>query len=118
METHHITHYSPIAHQLSPNRFEEAYFNSRLRYSLRHLAIIENISEELTQAALQKSLEVCCILGIKSDRHFNKIYVFDAADGALYTDWMMSRNGFNLMIMQIPSLNPGIAQGLWELAEL
>jgi len=115
--TYPIIHYSSRAHQLLPNRFEDAYFNSRLRYSLRHLAIIENISKELTQVALQKSLEVCCILGIKSDRHFKKIYVFDAADGTLHTDWMMSRNGFNLMVMQIPSLNPGIAQGLWELAE-
>ena len=116
METYHITPYSPIPHQLSPTAFEEAYYHSRLRYSLRHLAIIENISEQLIQQALQKSLAVCSLLGIKSDRHFKKIYVFDAMVGSLQTDWMMSRNGFNLMVMQIPSINPELAQWLWELA--
>jgi len=117
METYHITHYSPIPHQLSPSAFEDAYYNSRLRYSLRHLTIIENISEELIQEALQKSLKACCMLGINSNRHFKKIYVFDDEIGTLHTDWMMSRNGFNLMVMQIPSMNTKIAQWLWELAE-
>jgi len=78
--------------------------------------IIDNISEQLIQEALQKSLEVCCLLGIKSERHFKKIYVFDAMVGSLQADWIMSRNGFNLMVMQIPSINPEIAQWLWELA--
>ncbi len=117
METHHVTHYSQTPHQLSPSAFEDAYYNSRLRYSLLHLAIIENISEEFITEALQKSLKVCHILGISSHRHFKKIYVFDTKDSALHTDWLMSRNGFNLIVMQIPSLNTKIAQWLWELAE-
>jgi hypothetical protein len=116
--TYPIIHHAPVTHPLSPTAFEEAYYDSRLRHSLRHLATIENISEELIREALQKSLEVCCILGIKSDRHFKKIYVFDARVGSLHTDWMMSRNGFNLMIMQIPSMNTKITQWLWELAEV
>ena len=114
--THPIIHYS-IAHQLSPGAFEDAYYNSRLRHSLRQLATIENISEEFILEALQKALEACRMLGIKSERHFKKIYVFDETIGTLHTDWMMSRNGFNLMVMQIPSMNTKIAQWLWELAE-
>jgi hypothetical protein len=117
METSHITHFSPIAHQLSPGAFEDAYYNSRLRHSLRHLATIEEISEELVMEALQKALKACGMLGIKSDRHFKKVYVFDEIIGTLHADWMMSRNGFNLIVMQIPSLNARIAQWLWELAE-
>jgi hypothetical protein len=115
--TYPIIHHSPVTHQLSPTGFEEAYYNSRLRHSLQDLAIIESISQELITDALQKSLEACHMLGIKSERHFKKIYVFDEKDGTLYTDWMMSRNGFNLIVMQIPSLDTKIAQWLWELAE-
>jgi hypothetical protein len=116
METTHLTHYT-VPHPFSANEFEEAYYNSRLRYSLRHLAIIENISHEFIMEALQKSLKVCHLLSINSDHHFKKIYVFDSISETLHTDWIMSRNGFNLMVMQIPSMNEKIAEWIWELAD-
>ena len=98
--------------------FEQAYYDSKLKYSLRHLTYIENISEEESNSTLQKSLQICQLLGIESKHHFKKIYLYDDAANTLYVDWIMSQKGFNLMVMQFPSMNEKKALWLWELAGL
>lgn len=117
METAIVIHHSSTAQPFFENGFEDAFYNSRLRYSLRHVAIIGNISQENIREALQKSLQVCRLAGINGKHHFKKIYVFDSTFGIMHTDWLMSKNGFNLMVMQMPSLTEPMARWLWELAD-
>jgi hypothetical protein len=104
-------------HQFMPNEFEEAFYNSTLRYSLRHLKFTENYAQENIMEVLQKSLQVCYLAGVNSKHHFKKIYVFDSNTGTLHIDWLMSKNGFNLMVIQTASVNEKMARWLWELAE-
>ncbi len=96
--------------------FEDSFYDSKLIYSLQHITFIGDISQENTMEALQKSLQTCYLAGINSKHHFKQIFVFDTSIGTLRLDWLMSRTGFNLMIIQIPSLNEKSAQWLWKLA--
>ena len=105
-------------HQFTSNEFEEAFYNSMLRYSLRHLTFTENTSQENIMEVLQKSLQVCYLAGVDGKRHFKKIYVFDTGTGALHIDWLMSKKAFNLMVIQTSSLNEKMARWLWELANV
>ena len=105
-------------HQFTPSEFEEALYNSTLRYSLRHLEFTENYAQENLREVLQKSLQVCYLAGVNSKRHFKQIYVFDANTGTIHIDWLMSKNGFNLMVIQASPLNEKMAQWLWELANV
>jgi hypothetical protein len=98
--------------------FEEAIHNSKLHYSLRHLTFDDDISSENILESLQKSLQICQLAGIESKHHFKKIYVYDSDLKTLQIDWKMSKVGFNLMVMQFPSLNQKKAIWLWELASL
>jgi hypothetical protein len=97
---------------------EEAMQNSMRRYSLRHLNFMEDISEEQISEALQKSMQVCRLLGINSVQHFKKIYVYDPEVSTMQIDWRMTKKGLNLMVMQTPSMNEKMARWLWELADL
>jgi hypothetical protein len=118
MSKTHVIHYYLNENKLFNNHFEEAFYHSKLKYSLRHLSFTENISEEIIQEALKKSLQVCYLAGINSKHHFKQIFVFDEKSNSLYTDWLMSKKGFNLMIMQISSINESVARWLWQLADL
>ena len=117
MKTNHITHYASNKNQSSLNEFEEAFYDSMLLYSLRHLTFIGSVSEENTMEALQKSLQVCYLAGINSKCHFKQIFVFDVAIGTLRFDWLMSKTGFNLMIIQVPLASEEMALWLWKLAD-
>jgi len=116
MKTHAITHTAKF--EFSSNEFEEAIHNSRLTYSMKHLKVAGNISPEILLEALQKSLQICSLVGIDSKHHFKQIYVFDTSSGSLHIDWLMSKKGFNLMMMQVPFLNENKAKWLWQLADL
>ena len=116
METHEIIHFPSNYHYIS-SEFEEAVYDSMLRYSLRHLTITGDFSQENIMEALQKSLQICQMAGIQSKKHFKQIYVFDAHIGTLHIDWLMSKNGYNLVVMQAPQLNEKRAHWLWELAK-
>ena len=96
--------------------FEEAIYDSKLHYSLRHLSYTENILPDKILEALQKSLRICQLAGIESKRHFKRIYVYDLENQTLQIDWHMSKKGFNLMIMQFSSLTEKNAIWLWKLA--
>ncbi len=119
MNTHPITRHTSNKYRAASSDFEEALYDSMFHYSLRHLAFTGNISNERILDTLQKVLQVCYLAGINSKHHFKQIYVFDATNtGTLYVDWLMSKKGFNLMVMQTPSLNEEMARWLWELADL
>jgi hypothetical protein len=102
----------------SLSEFEEALFRSLRQYSIRHLQFENDISPENILEAIQKSLNVCHLAGINSQHHFKKIYVFDADINSVLVDWQMTKSGFNLMLMNIPTLNEKKAQWLWKLADL
>ena len=116
MENQGITHYFTDHNQVVLSEFEEAIHHTMLQFGLRHLAWSEVTSEETLLAALQKAIQVCSLAGINGRHHFKKVFVFDPATGTLYPDWMMSKEGFNLMIMQLQSLNTPVARWLWELS--
>jgi hypothetical protein len=98
--------------------FEEAMQNSMRKYSLRHLNLMDDISEEQISEALQKSMQVCRLLGINSVQHFKKIYVYDPEVSTMHIDWRMTKKGLNLMVMQTSYMNEKMARWLWELADL
>ncbi|WP_293872317.1 hypothetical protein [Flavobacterium sp.] len=98
--------------------FEEAIYRANLKYSLGHLNFSENNPTNIVGDALKKSLLICQLAGIKSSRHFKKIYVYDLENQITYIDWRMSQEGFNLMIMQLPKLNKKTALWIWKLAGL
>jgi hypothetical protein len=116
MKTYAISH--SAKYDFSSNEFEEAVYASTLNYSLKHLKVAVTISPEILKEALQKSLQICSLAGINSKHHFKQIYVFDTSSGTLHIDWLMSKKGFNLMMMQIPFLNERKARWLWQLADL
>lgn len=116
MEVLHIVHYSNYSTLSGLDEFEEALGYSMRCYSMRHLLLAGLMSQEDFGIALQKSMQVCAFAGIESKAHFKKIYVSDSKTGAIYSDWLMSKKGFNLLIMQSPSLNEQTAHWLWKLA--
>ena len=75
MEKKQLTHYFSN-YQVVSSQFEEAFYNSKLQYSFRHLAFLENVSSENMMDALQKSMQICDLLEINSKQHFKKVYVF------------------------------------------
>ncbi|MEO8759447.1 MAG: hypothetical protein ABI448_01050 [Bacteroidia bacterium] len=118
MKSYHIISHNVNQYQTASTKFEEDFYNSKLTYSIRHLSLIGNIKEENINEAIKKSLQICRLAGINSQYHFKKIYVFDANSQTLYTDWLMSKNGLNLMMMQLNNINEKKAQWLWELSNL
>ena len=117
MKTHAITHHTSNKYKAALTDFEEAVYDSMLIYSLRHLAFAGNLSQQHILNSLQRVLQICALAGINSKHHFKQVYVFDDNTAALYLDRKMSKKGFNLIIMQMPSLNQEMAHWLWQLAE-
>ncbi|HLP20748.1 MAG TPA: hypothetical protein VK174_10620 [Chitinophagales bacterium] len=97
------------------DELQEAVVNSKLRYSLRHVLLTGAATAGDLHSALQKSMEVCSLGGLNSKEHFKPVYVFDAGTGGTHTDWLMSKKGFCLMMMNLP-LNEQTARWLCELA--
>ena len=117
METYHIARYSIDTDHFALSGFEEAVHHTSLMYSIRHLIRTGITSPEHILEALNSSLEICTLAGIPIRHHFKQVYVFDPDTGAVYTDWLMSRRGFNLMMMQAPALNKHTAHWLWEISQ-
>lgn len=117
METCSITLYRSQQSFSAPDEFEEALRHRALCYSMRHILFTEADALQNLQEALQKCMQVCRLAGINSHEHFKPLYVFDSTTGITYTDWLMSKKGFSLMIMHLP-LNEQTARWLWELADV
>jgi hypothetical protein len=117
VKTNYITLYSSTARQFANSEFEDALHYSMLQYSLQHLPITEDVGQEKVLEALQKSILICSLAGVESKQHFKQRYIFDENTATLHIDWLMSKKGLNVMVMQIPTLNERMARWLWELAE-
>lgn len=96
--------------------FEEAYHNSKRYFSINHLSITGNISEENIEEAIEKAELICRFAGINSRHHFKKIYVYEPQKETLHIDYKLSRTALNLLVMQLNSRNQNRAKWLWELA--
>ncbi len=118
MKAKHIYYYPEIEHHFKSNQFEDDYYDSLLCYSLQHLKFIDNVAQDDIRDAIQKSINICNMAGINSKHHFKKVFVYDANTNTLHIDWLISKKGFNLMVMQIQSLNEKLARWLWQLANL
>ncbi len=117
MKTDNIIYYPSITDGFLQSEVENTFYDAMLIYSLRHLSFLEDVSEENILAALQKSLQICHLAGVNSRHHFKQIFVFDLNKGMLHIDWRMSKTGFNLLIIQMPSANVNLASWLWKLAD-
>jgi hypothetical protein len=117
METYSISIYRPVLEYSAVEEFEEALRYKALCYNMRHLLLTGIINQEDVLAALQKAIQICKLAGINSADHFKPLYVFDVATGVTYTDWLMSKKGFSLIMMQLP-LNEQTAHWLLEFAAI
>ncbi len=117
MKTNNIIYYPAISNENLYIENENTFYDSMLLYSFRHLKSIEGISQEDLLEALQKSLQICRLAGINPKHHFKQIYVCDSVIGTLIVDWRMSKTGFNLLIIQMPSANQKLASWRWKLAD-
>lgn len=106
-----------LNNEFHQSEIENAFYESMLIYSIRHLKVFENISQENILNAIQKALQICQQAGINSKHHFKKIYVFDSTRGNLFVDWRMSKTGFNLLIIQIPTTSKKLASWILKIAE-
>jgi hypothetical protein len=118
MKTNAINYSLAKHYQFSVNEFNDDFYNPKLKYSLRHLAFIGNIPNETLVEALKKSLQICYLANINGKQHFKQVYLFNEAANTLQVDCFMSKNGFNLMLMQMPSVNEKLAVWLWKLSAL
>src|SRR5271170_2092026 len=100
METYHIVQYTASHHYFALSEFEEALHDSMLHYSIRHLTLAGITSQEKLTEALQKSMRICSLAGINIKHHFKQVFVYDAATGEMYPDWLLSKKAFKLTIMQ------------------
>ena len=116
MATINIVSYSADQSPFVIAEFEEVMRRSELTYSMRHLTLAGVTTEENFDQMLNRSLQVCKLAGIRISDHFRQIFVFDPETGSTYSDWLMSKEGFKLMLMQNPGLNERLAHYLWELA--
>ena len=98
--------------------FEDAFHQSKLQYSFRSLAIIGDVSQKDLAEALQKILQLCHLAQLNIKHHFKQIYVFEPKSQTLRKDCLMSKLGFNCLIMQIPLLNEKTAHWLLRLADV
>jgi hypothetical protein len=75
-------------------------------------------SAEQMMQALQKAVQVCALAGINAGHHFRKVYVSDAQTGTTHIDWLMSKKGLNMVVIQSSLLNEQVARWLWALSDL
>jgi hypothetical protein len=118
METNEIMILSSTYNPISMENFEEIFLASMRRYSIRHLPLTHEISQDNILKALQKSLKVCQMAGIDGTHHFKKVYVYDANVQSVQIEWQMTKKGLNLMAMHTPELNERMARWLCQMADL
>lgn len=118
METNEIMILSSNYNPISMDNFEEIFLASMRRYSIRHLPLPHEVSQDSILEALQKSLKVCQMAGIDGTHHFKKVFVYDADVQSVQIDWQMTKRGLNLMAMHSPELNEQMALWLCKMADL
>lgn len=92
-----------IKYPLSENEmnrlFEEAIYDSGLKYTCKNLftAGVENEAELVM--AIIKSIQVVRQSGLTPQHHFKHLFVTSIETGKTFNDWRMSRMGFLLVLM-------------------
>lgn len=112
-----IPYHSDYSHH-SLADFEEILHYSMLRYSMLHLIHEGITSRDSFNEALQKAIKVCTYAGIDMSLHFKQVYAYDTESGVMDIDWIMSKRGLKLIILQYPELNKQLAQWLWEWSDV
>ncbi|MEO6037845.1 MAG: hypothetical protein ABIQ93_05475 [Saprospiraceae bacterium] len=118
MQTIPITRYAADQGPAAFQAFEDAWHHRQCCYSLQNCVLMGLASPEEMMQALQKAAQVCALAGIPARHHFRKIYLFDPATGATHIDWLMSKKGFNMVVIQSSLLNERVARWLWALTDL
>ena len=82
--------------------FEELIHQSMMEYSMLDLIQQGLTSEEEFLDALKKVIRISQHGGFHLTHHFTRVYAYDPATGSLYVDWLMSRRGLKMIILQYP----------------
>ena len=117
MKNHAIVPYATENYLGFLNELKESILYSNLKYSIRDLQLIQEMSDEDIKESIKNAIAICHLVGIESNFHFKKIYIFDLDYNKLNIDWRMSKKGFNLVIMQFQKITPKNAIWLWQLAD-
>ncbi len=117
METYAITLYLQQQRAVAIDEFDEALRYQDLRYQLRHLWQAGFSPADNIQQALQRAIEVCRMANINPREHFRPLYVFDSVTGNVSVDWMMSKRGFTLLMLQLPATEQ-TASWWWQLSDV
>jgi hypothetical protein len=118
MKRNQIIHYFQYKNQMAISDFEEMIHDAHLIYSLNQLNHLRYISDENIIDALQKSLLICTLIGETSKKHFKQIYVFDDSQGVMQIDWLLSKKGVHLLLLQMKTIDKSRAHWLWEMADI
>jgi hypothetical protein len=118
MSTINIIPYSADYSHAALADFEEVLHYSMLRYSMLHLLREGITSRESFNEALQKAMRVCDYAGISIEQHFKQVYAYDTDTGTMDIDWLMSKRGLKLIILEYPRLNKQLALWLWEWSDV
>ncbi|MDQ5930181.1 MAG: hypothetical protein QG594_1968 [Bacteroidota bacterium] len=99
------------------NSIKESIINTGFCYSIADLLLIQDLYDFEIDEAIKEAQEICLLVGIKSQFHFKKIYVFDLDKKNIKTDWKMSKKGFDLVVLQFQKINQKRAIWLWHLGK-
>ena len=97
---------------------KEAFLFNNLMYSSRDLQTIQPMSANEIDHAIHIAIAICQTIGVDSNSHFKKIFVFDLPDKTIKSEWRLSKNGFNLAVMQFQQVSHKNAIWFWQLANV
>lgn len=118
MKRDQIIHNLQYKNQMAISDFEEMIYDVHLIYSLNQLNYLRYISDENIIESLRKSLMICNLIGENSKRHFKQIYVFDDSQGVMHIDWLISKKGIHLMLLQMKTIDKNMARWIWKMADV
>jgi hypothetical protein len=102
MSTINIIPYSIEHHQALIADFEEMMQWPALEYSMLTLIQQGVTTRQEFSEAFQKMLRMSHHGGINLTHHLVQVYAYDIETGTMDTDWLMSRKGLTLIILQYP----------------
>ncbi len=94
--------------------FREKLHQMEFIYNTGHLAIAGVLPADIN-TAVRNAMKVCTINNVEPADHFRSLYVFNEKNHATYCEWLMSRQGFALVIINAPHTNATVARWQWEL---
>ena len=82
--------------------FHQAFIHSNLKYSLSHFLEYNNYFDHDLLIVIKKSRAICRIIGIDSQLHFKKIYVYNPKSQTVKIDYKVSKKGLKIIGIQLP----------------